>query len=107
MKTSPQGTSMLDLKNVAASIGFRAEARQGSWGVLRGCLERTNSFAVLHVNGDHFVVAAASPDRSVTRICDPARGVRDLDEEGFRREFSWEGNMLVLTAPETREGKDR
>jgi ABC-type bacteriocin/lantibiotic exporter with double-glycine peptidase domain len=107
MKTSPQGASMLDVKNAATSMGFHAEARSGSWGVLRGYLARTRSFAVLHVNRDHFVVATASPDTSLTRICDPARGVRDFDQEGFRDEFSWEGNMLVLTAPETREGKDR
>jgi len=106
-KMCPLGRSMLDLKNAAVSMGFHAEARNGTWAVLRRCVVPKQSFAVLHVNGDHFVVAAASPDGSAVRIADPARGVRDFDEEGFRREFKWEGNMLLLTAPESREAKDQ
>ena len=36
-------------------------------------------------------------------IVDPGKGICDVDERAFRRVYSWEGNMLILTAQGPRE----
>ncbi|NQT17727.1 MAG: hypothetical protein HQ582_33535 [Planctomycetes bacterium] len=103
-ETSSSGTTMLNLKDAASNVGFEVDARNGSWDMLQRHVQRPGRYAIVHATVDgsgHFVgIAGAVGPRSV-RVVDVARGVRDLDEEGFAAAYDWKGHMLRLRAENT------
>ena len=96
--TTASGTTMLDLKNAAASLGFRVEARQMPIPALVKHLASPDCYAILHVGSAHFT-SAFSSTRNTVRVADPERGVRDMSETALRRApYKWDGTVLLLTA---------
>jgi len=93
---SAQRVSMLELKQAAQRLGLEVEAWRGDWGFLQRRLRATSGSAILHVNGDHYVVACASPGQGRIPIADPGRGIREFHEETFLATYRWQGDMLLL-----------
>ncbi len=102
--TTEKGTTMLDLKKAAASLGFHVEARQLPFGALRKHLSSPNGYAILHVGAAHFTSAFGASENTV-RVADPERGVRDMSETALQRApYEWDGTALLLTADENAGG---
>jgi hypothetical protein len=93
------GATMLSLRQGASSMGFYVDARKGSWAELHRHLGGVDCYAILHTASEgrgHFIAGVGAPGEHTIRVVDPARGVHDLDEEGFLRMYSWQGDMLLL-----------
>jgi len=105
-KTSSSGTTMLNLKRAALEVGFRVDARQGSFGVLQRHVRNAGSYAIVYTIGDrggHFLAVAGAPDERRIRVADVARGVADLRQHAFFSTYDWRGYMLLLSADEPPE----
>ena len=87
--------SMLELKCAAQRAGFEAEACRGTWQSLVEEKE-ARRYAILHVDGNHFLAAVSVPLHGTIRVADPARDVREYREEEFRSVYRWAGSMLRL-----------
>jgi hypothetical protein len=87
--------SMLELKCVAERVGFEVEACRGTWQSLVGHRD-AGRYAILHVDGSHFIVAFPVPLHGAIRVADPSRGVREYREEEFVNAYKWTGAMLCL-----------
>jgi ABC-type bacteriocin/lantibiotic exporter with double-glycine peptidase domain len=102
--TTENGTTMLDLKKAAASLGFRVEARQLPFGALRKHVSSPDGYAILDVGAAHFTSAFSASENTV-RVADPVRGVRDMSETALRgAPYKWDGAALMITADENAGG---
>ncbi len=102
-KTSSSGTTMLDIKRVAERVGFRVDARNGSWRELQQHVRNPGAYAILHTvgrGGGHFVGVVGAPNKNCLRFADILRGARDFDEDEFHAVYNWAGNMLLLSSIE-------
>ncbi len=100
MATKGAGTSLLDLKLAAQSVGFEAkavkpEAGADPWDVLT----RVQTPAIAHLelsNGSgHFLVVYEVKATSV-QVADPARGLRVVSKDEFLAQ--WTGALLLVSA---------
>ncbi len=95
--TTESGTTMLDLKNAAASLGFNVEARQLPFGALRSHLASPDGYVILHVGSAHFTSAFSATEDTI-RVADPERGVQDMSETALQgAPYRWDGTALLLT----------
>jgi ABC-type bacteriocin/lantibiotic exporter with double-glycine peptidase domain len=58
-------------------------------------LLRLNSPAILHVNGNHFIVFLHN-DSGRLVFFDNELGLFDITHERFKKRYAWSGNALVL-----------
>ena len=94
--------SMLDLKRAAERAGFEVESRRGAWESLL-CPDKIGRYAILHVDGNHFVATVPMPRGGTICVSDPLLGVREYREKDFRKVYRWPGAMLRLTDPNNDE----
>lgn len=93
--TGVLGTSMLNLRRAAEELGWRVEAYQDTFRTLRSHVKK-HAYAILHVNGNHFVAVLGAAGADDLYIADPALGVQCLDQERFEEAYDWDGVMLLL-----------
>lgn len=98
-KTTDAGTLLLHLRNAARDLGFEAEAIQGDFAALASHIAAKETFAILHVRSNHFIVAEGTTEDGAVRMLDPAGGASLVSEEALRNAYRWEGVMLCLTIP--------
>ena len=87
--TSTDGTSLLGIARGAEELGLATRTLR----VSRSRLDRLPLPAVVHWEGNHWVVLYEVSERDV-RVGDPARGIRRLDRSEF--EQKWSGYAAVF-----------
>lgn len=96
-RTTEQGTTLLDLKNAARSLGFQVEGVEISFSGLHKHLAAANGYAILHAESEHFFPAFGAVGDKV-RVLDPAIGIEEVDEQQLRSSrYRWSGKALLLT----------
>ncbi|MET0252137.1 MAG: C39 family peptidase [Novosphingobium sp.] len=91
------GFSMLDMKNLLNSIGYKAEGFRMSYKALRA--HRQPGIVLLDLRGyKHFVVVKGVTDKSVL-VGDPMIGLSQYSHEDFAK--IWNGIFLAVVAPPT------
>ncbi len=95
-ETGILGTSMFNLRRAAEELGWQTEAYQNSFRSLQRRVTEDDAYAILHVNGNHFVAVLGGNAADDLYIVDPPLGVQCLDEAGFEEAYDWEGAMLLL-----------
>jgi len=88
--TTPAGTSMLNLRLVAAKLGLPAR----SWVIGHTELEGLPLPAIAFISGDHFVVIRRFVAPDVLEVDDPALGTLQWPVSSFRKR--WSGQTLVF-----------
>jgi len=91
------GTTLLDLKKAAIRLGFDVDARRTTLRLLRKHLTGPARYAILHVDGNHFVAVLGTSGADSIRIADSSRGIGDMDKRAFRHAYRWDGAALLLT----------
>lgn len=86
--------SLLSLTRAARDLGFQTDALQIPFAPLVNELRESRRCAILHVNGNHFVVAAVRGNNFA--VLDPSRGVRPFTETAFLKAYQWNGAALLL-----------
>jgi ABC-type bacteriocin/lantibiotic exporter with double-glycine peptidase domain len=97
-KTTPRGTTMFDLKEATASLGYQVEAYRGSFASLLEHVGKPNQYAILHYKRGHFVTAVRSPAFNKVRVLDSALLIEDLAESELMVSKGWAGDMLLIVA---------
>jgi predicted double-glycine peptidase len=90
LRTTPRGTSMLDLRLVAGRQGLPAR----SWAIRDTDLSKIPLPAIAFINGDHFVVIRRFAAEDVLEVDDPALGRLQWPIRSFKKE--WPGQALVF-----------
>lgn len=97
-KTDRIGTSLANLKVAAEEFGFTCRAVHMDRTRLQKHVCEDASYAILHVNNNHFVVVARLVTGRDVVIVDPARGVFTLSFPDLMKEYRWQGNALLLNS---------
>ena len=90
LKTTESGTSMLNLRLVAAGLGVAAR----SWVITCADLHSVPLPAIAFINEDHFVVIRRMVAPEVLEVDDPALGRLRWPVRSFRK--AWQGQALVF-----------
>lgn len=90
----PSGWSLQDLADSAVSMGWSAEGTAGNWSEVRRSVGDTNHAVILHVDGNHFVLASSASGAGLV-LFDPAVGEL-VEIEELPPRYRWDGVMLKL-----------
>ena len=93
--TNEAGTSLLSLKKAAESLGYQAEGVQTYFEDLVGRLHTPGTYAILHVEGSHFVAAVGIRGDRWLHL----RGGREIDEfvdKDSLIDQGWMGTALII-----------
>lgn len=100
---SVNGTTLLEVKKAALRLGFDVEGERTSLGTLRKHVRHPGGYAILHVDGNHFVAVLGTTGGDCIRIADSSRGIRDMNRREFRDAYRWTGAALLLARVDTPE----
>jgi predicted double-glycine peptidase len=90
LKTTVRGTTMLNLREVAAEAGLPGR----SWALTESALQEAPLPAIAWVGGDHFVVVRRFIDAKTLEVDDPLIGRLQWPLAEFREK--WAGETLVF-----------
>ena len=93
---SPQGTTLLQIKQAAERLGFETTTIKTTLEDLTARLTGKVS-AVLHCSPAHFVAIIREPTTNALVILDPARSGAIQTNNATLRQLGWEGYSLILT----------
>ncbi len=93
-KLSRKGTSLLDLKRAAESIGLQAKGYRYD---TRDWHKLVDLMTIAHFKTNHFVLVLRTTDKGVY-IADPPKHIFFLPESEFVKK--WSGNVLELSHPD-------
>lgn len=90
LSSTPNGTSLLDLRNASAKLGLGAK----SWSIHPEDLPGVPLPAIAFVNKNHFVVLRRFITPEILEVDDPALGRIQWQSRAFKK--VWSGEMLVF-----------
>ncbi|MBP3954306.1 DUF1573 domain-containing protein [Gemmata sp. G18] len=94
-KTTSEGTTLLEIKNAAESLGFEARGVKIAHEDLVQCLGKKRSYAILHLNRGHFVAAIGVAEDGRLNLTDAPEGSQFFSELELR-DRGWSGYALLL-----------